>query len=59
MSSGYQRASRGPVTGRPAGNVVVISGTGGGQGQAGEHELHGPLPDRCRASSRAIQAAAD
>ena len=45
MSIAYQRASRGPVAGRPAGDVVVISGTSGDQGQAGEHELHGPLPD--------------
>jgi meso-butanediol dehydrogenase/(S,S)-butanediol dehydrogenase/diacetyl reductase len=34
MSNPYKRASRGPVAGRLAGKVAVISGVGGGQGRA-------------------------
>ena len=34
MGVAYKRASRGPVAGRLVGKVVVISGTGGGQGRA-------------------------
>lgn len=34
MGTQYQRASRGPVAGRLAGKVAVISGVGGGQGRA-------------------------